>query len=68
MRNFLRSWWPRAMSRRGQVLDQSEDGSLVQYVQPGIYEVSVSSRSAGRYQLIVESVPATGQNHWRRVG
>jgi hypothetical protein len=43
----------------GQVLIQS-DGSLVQHLLPGIYEVVVSaSFGSGRYQLTVESIPAS---------
>jgi hypothetical protein len=43
----------------GQVLIQS-DGSLVQHLPPGTYEVAVSAQSgAGRYQLTAESVPAS---------
>jgi hypothetical protein len=42
----------------GQVLIQSDDGSLVQHLPPGIYKVGVSARSgAGRYQLTVAVVP-----------
>jgi hypothetical protein len=41
------------------VLIQSDDGSLVQHLPPGSYEVAVSGRSgAGIYQLIVKTVPA----------
>jgi hypothetical protein len=44
----------------GQVLIQSDDGSLVQHLPPGTYELAVSARSgAGRYQLTVESIPAS---------
>jgi hypothetical protein len=44
----------------GQVLIQSDDGSLVQHLPPGTYKVAVSARSgAGRYQLTVESIPAS---------
>jgi hypothetical protein len=44
----------------GQVLIQSDDGSLLQHLPPGTYEVAVSARSgAGRYQLTVESIPAS---------
>jgi microcystin-dependent protein len=43
----------------GQVLIQSDDGSLVQYLQPGTYEVAVAARSgAGRYQLTTEFIQA----------
>jgi hypothetical protein len=44
----------------GQVLIQSDDGSLVQYLQPGTYDLAVSARSAvGRYQLITEVIQAS---------
>jgi uncharacterized repeat protein (TIGR01451 family) len=39
----------------GQVLIQSDDGSIVQHLQPGTYILTVSARSgAGGYQLISE--------------
>jgi hypothetical protein len=44
----------------GQVLIQSDDGSLVQHLPPGTYEVAVSARSgAGHYRLTAEVVPAS---------
>jgi hypothetical protein len=44
----------------GQVLIQSDDGSLVQHLPPGTYEVAVSARSGvGRYRLTTAVVLAS---------
>jgi hypothetical protein len=45
----------------GQVLIQSDDGSIVQHLQPGTYYLAVTSRSGiGGYQLVSEFIQASG--------